>query len=110
MHKAGRPCGIGIGLARQHSQQLRLHSRLHQAAFLHGPEKHARINDYPVVFVAIKRVKRGYYEITLSVLADDPRQLAEGEITRRYAQNMEKMIREYPADWLWSHKRWKLIR
>ena len=79
-------------------------------AFLHGPEKHARINDYPVVFVAIKRVKRGYYEITLSVLADDPRQLAEGEITRRYAQNMEKMIREYPADWLWSHKRWKLIR
>jgi KDO2-lipid IV(A) lauroyltransferase len=79
-------------------------------AFLHGPEKHARINNYPVVFAAIRRVKRGFYELELSIVAEDPSVLQDGEITRRYAEKMEILIRENPANWLWSHKRWKLTR
>jgi KDO2-lipid IV(A) lauroyltransferase len=79
-------------------------------AFLHGPEKHARINNYPVVYVAIRRVKRGFYELLLSVLAEDPSTLPDGEITRRYAEQLELLIKEDPANWLWSHKRWKLTR
>lgn len=79
-------------------------------AFLHGPEKHARINNYAVVFAAIRRVKRGYYELELSVLTEDPSRLPNGEITRLYAERMESLIREDPANWLWSHKRWKLTR
>ena len=79
-------------------------------AFLHGPEKHARINNYPVVFAAIRRVKRGFYELELSVVAEDVLKLPDGEITKRFAEKMEALIRENPANWLWSHKRWKLIR
>jgi Kdo2-lipid IVA lauroyltransferase/acyltransferase len=79
-------------------------------AFLHGPEKHARINNYPVVFAAIRRKKRGYYELELSVITDDPSTLPDGEITKRYAEKMESLIMEDPANWLWSHKRWKLTR
>lgn len=79
-------------------------------AFLHGPEKHARINNYAVVFAAIRRVKRGCYELELSVLTEDPSGLPNGEITRLYAEKMESLIREDPANWLWSHKRWKLTR
>lgn len=79
-------------------------------AFLHGPEKHARINNYPLVFAAIRRVKRGFYELELSILAEDPSILPDGEITRRYAEKMEALITENPANWLWSHKRWKLTR
>jgi KDO2-lipid IV(A) lauroyltransferase len=79
-------------------------------AFLHGPEKHARINNYPVVFAAIRRVGRGFYELDLSILAEDPSALPDGEITRRYAASMEALILENPANWLWSHKRWKLTR
>ena len=79
-------------------------------AFLHGPEKHARINNYPVLFVAIRRVKRGFYELELSKLVEDPSKLPDGEITRRFAEQLEKLIREDPANWLWSHKRWKLTR
>ncbi|MBP6870723.1 MAG: lysophospholipid acyltransferase family protein [Bacteroidales bacterium] len=81
-----------------------------ETAFLHGPEKHARINNYPVVFAAIRRTARGFYELELSVLADDPSVLPEGEITARYAASMEKLIREDPANWLWSHNRWKYSR
>ncbi|MFO8002163.1 MAG: lysophospholipid acyltransferase family protein [Marinilabilia sp.] len=76
-------------------------------AFLHGPEKHARNNGYPVVFAEIERVKRGYYELTLSILAENPSELPEGAITRRYAKKLEDCIRKHPSDWLWSHRRWK---
>ena len=79
-------------------------------AFLHGPEKHARINNYPVAFAAIRRIKRGYYELEISIIAEDPSKLPDGEITRRYAKKMEALIMEDPANWLWSHKRWKLTR
>ncbi len=79
-------------------------------AFLSGPERHARNNDIPLVYVDIQRVKRGYYELTLSVLADKPSELKEGEITRRYAKMLESQISKKPENWLWSHKRWKLKR
>jgi KDO2-lipid IV(A) lauroyltransferase len=79
-------------------------------AFLRGPEKYARSYDIPLVYVDIQRVKRGYYELTLSVLADKPSELAEGEITRRYAKMLESQISRKPENWLWSHKRWKLKR
>jgi KDO2-lipid IV(A) lauroyltransferase len=78
-----------------------------KTAFLHGPEKHARLNDYPIIFTDIERVNRGYYEMTLSILAKKPDQIPGGEITKRYASELEKVIRAKPEKWLWSHKRWK---
>ena len=79
-------------------------------AFLHGPELYSRKYNYPVVFVDIQRVKRGYYELGLSVLTDDPQKLEDGEITKRLANKLEEVIRKKPENWLWSHKRWKLKR
>lgn len=76
-------------------------------AFLHGVEKHARRNDYMVMFIDIQRVRRGFYEVELSLLVDDPAAVPEGEITRRYVEKLEKVIRKAPENWLWSHKRWK---
>ncbi len=77
--------------------------------FLQGPEKHARINNYPVVFVDIKQTKRGYYELFLTVLTDYPNSLKEGELTKLYAQRLEQNIVNKPESWLWSHKRWKHV-
>ncbi len=79
-------------------------------AFLHGPEFYARRYDIPIVFVDIQRVKRGYYELTCSVIADNPKNTAEGEITTRYAKKLEEAIFIKPENWLWSHRRWKLNR
>jgi Kdo2-lipid IVA lauroyltransferase/acyltransferase len=79
-----------------------------KTAFLHGPESYARKYNYPVVFVDIQRVKRGYYELELSILTDEPQTLEDGKITERLANKLEKVIRKKPQDWLWSHKRWKL--
>ncbi|MCX6287764.1 MAG: lysophospholipid acyltransferase family protein [Bacteroidetes bacterium] len=79
-----------------------------ETAFLHGPEKYARMYNYPVVYVDVQRVKRGYYTLEVILLADDPATLPEGEVTKRYAEKLEQAILKSPGNWLWSHKRWKL--
>ncbi|MCX6284223.1 MAG: lysophospholipid acyltransferase family protein [Bacteroidetes bacterium] len=79
-----------------------------ETAFLHGPEKYARMYNYPVVYVDVKRVKRGYYAVEATLLADEPATLPEGEVTKRYAKKLEEAILKSPGNWLWSHKRWKL--
>lgn len=78
-----------------------------KTAFLNGPEKYAKRYNYPIVYIDIKRVKRGYYELELSVLTDDPNSLEDGKITQLYKDKLESIIKAKPEHWLWSHKRWK---
>ena len=79
-------------------------------AFLHGPEVYALKLNYPVVYIDIKRVKKGFYEIELLPLVENPSIMQPGEITQLYAQAIEKRIQSAPQYWLWSHKRWKNSR
>ncbi|HVS91646.1 MAG TPA: lysophospholipid acyltransferase family protein [Mucilaginibacter sp.] len=76
------------------------------AIFL-GIEKMAKMTDAMVVFCDLRRVKRGYYEYRFIPLFDNPKNTADYEITRAHVEYLEKVIREEPAYWLWSHKRWK---
>lgn len=78
-----------------------------ETAFLHGPEKHARANNLPVVYAHIVRKKRGWYDLVIEPMVDNPKDLPYGEITRKYANMLEEEIRANPGSWLWSHKRWK---
>ncbi len=78
-----------------------------ETAFLPGPERYSRLYNLPVIFVDIQRVKRGYYEVSFSLITDNPTSLPEGEITARYARKLEDIIRKKPENWLWSHRRWK---
>jgi len=79
-------------------------------AFLHGPEKYAKANNYVVMYIDVQRKRRGYYTVELSLLADDCSQLNDGEITQRFTQKLESVIKKQPENWLWSHNRWKLSR
>ncbi|MBN2173791.1 MAG: lysophospholipid acyltransferase family protein [Bacteroidales bacterium] len=81
-----------------------------ETAFLYGPEKYARKYNYPVLYVDIQRRRRGFYELELKWIAENPRELPGGEIIRRYAGELEKAILKKPENWLWSHRRWKLSR
>jgi KDO2-lipid IV(A) lauroyltransferase len=78
-----------------------------KTAFLYGPEKYAHRYNYPVVYIDIQRVKRGYYEVMLSILTETPQELPEGKITELYKNKLTEVISTKPSDWLWSHKRWK---
>jgi Kdo2-lipid IVA lauroyltransferase/acyltransferase len=77
-------------------------------AFFLGPEEITRSTRYAAFFLRLKRVSRGHYEVEFAPLAAAGEQLPAGEFTTRYARMVEQQIREAPADWPWSHKRWKL--
>jgi KDO2-lipid IV(A) lauroyltransferase len=78
-----------------------------ETAFYLGAEKLARAMRYPVLFVALRRVSRGRYEITFHPLAGRGEDLAPGQLTGRYARLVEAEVRASPADWTWGHRRWK---
>lgn len=81
---------------------------LHQTTgILFGAEQLANTYDQAVVFYLPKKIKRGYYEVELQLLTDEPRTLPWGEITETHTKLLEKRILEEPGPWLWSHKRWK---
>lgn len=79
----------------------------HETACLHGPEKYSRRYNLPVIYVDIQKVKRGYYELTLVKICDNPNELEQGVITTKYMKLLEQSILKEPAFWIWSHKRWK---
>jgi len=75
--------------------------------FLHGPEAYVSKTKWPVVYFDIQRVKPSYYTLEIIPLSEKGEDLQKGELTQRYASQIEKILRKKPEDWLWSHKRWK---
>jgi len=78
-----------------------------RVGFIHGPEAYASKTKTPVVFFDVQRVKRGYYTLEIQELFSGKEQLERGELTQKYANKIEEILRKKPEDWLWSHKRWK---
>ncbi len=75
--------------------------------FYTASEKLARKLDMPVIYADMERVSRGNYTVTFRFITDDPRSLPDYAITEKYVQLIEEGIRRNPADYLWSHRRWK---
>ena len=61
----------------------------------------------PVVYVFVKRVRRGYYELHAEKLTENPQLMAEGALTALHTAKLEQHINTVPQTWLWSHRRWK---
>ena len=81
-----------------------------ETMFFDGGEKLALRCNLPVYFTRMKRLKAGIYEMSFEQLYDGVEQVEEYEITRRYVEKLEEMIRQQPELWLWSHRRWKRKR
>ena len=75
--------------------------------FVTGPEKGAMKNNAAVVFVGFKKIKRGYYNFETTLLTEQSSNAKEGELTCLYRDILEKTIKEDPANYLWSHRRFK---
>jgi Kdo2-lipid IVA lauroyltransferase/acyltransferase len=76
--------------------------------FFTGAAKIAQRTGYPVFYVGMRRVKRGYYQVYATPLKIQPLTgNVDHSIIEAYVQEVEKAIRSTPAQWLWSHKRWK---
>jgi KDO2-lipid IV(A) lauroyltransferase len=80
-----------------------------EAGFYTSAERLAARFHCPVVYVSLRRHQRGYYEIVLSELYDGDSPLPSDSypITEEFVRRLEQDIRDYPADYLWTHRRWK---
>ncbi|OFY64051.1 MAG: hypothetical protein A3H98_04090 [Bacteroidetes bacterium RIFCSPLOWO2_02_FULL_36_8] len=75
--------------------------------FYNGTQKLAEFTKLPVIFGYMKRIKRGYYEMVIEKLAEPPYMGNNNEIIDLYVERLEKVVRQYPDLWLWSHRKWK---
>ena len=62
---------------------------------------------HAVVYMKMKRVRKGYYEMSFIPICSDASKLKADDIMRKYYDLLEEEIKETPCNWLWSHKRWK---
>jgi KDO2-lipid IV(A) lauroyltransferase len=63
----------------------------------------------PVVYVCIRRLRRGYYEMVLTELydGDAPLPVDDYPITDAFVRHLEQDIKAAPEQYLWTHRRWK---
>jgi len=81
-----------------------------ETCFNVGVEKVARKTNQPIFLHHCKKLRRGYYEMTFSLLVENPSVMSEQEIMLTYVRAIEQRIREAPEYYLWSHRRWKFNR
>lgn len=77
----------------------------HDTKFIYGPEKIGDRVGANFFFLEMEKVRRGYYRITfhpLQPVGNEPH-----PVTRAFWHRFEQIIRDHPAYWLWSHRRWK---
>jgi len=77
-------------------------------AFYIGAEQIARATRLPIIYLVMRRVRRGYYQVELQPLWDGREVIAPNHVTERYARACEIDVFKSPADWLWSYRRWRL--
>lgn len=72
-----------------------------------GAEMLAKKYDSSVMFIKVRKVKRGFYEATFIPICVNPSEYPNFDITEIYLNEVEKQILEAPEYYLWTHKRWK---
>ena len=75
--------------------------------FVKGPEKGAKLNNTAQVFAYFHSTKRGHYHLEYEVMTTSPNYFKDGQLTAAYVRMLEEKIKQNPANYLWSHKRWK---
>ncbi|MEJ0033049.1 MAG: hypothetical protein WDO15_23085 [Bacteroidota bacterium] len=81
-----------------------------ETGVLTGTEKYAKTYNYPIVYLHVDKLKRGYYACKYVDVTDSPRSFPDGELTEIVTKLLENQIIDKPEFWLWTHKRWKRKR
>ncbi len=74
-----------------------------------GAETLSKKYNYPVAYIDVRKIKRGFYECTFRLISETPRELPDFEITDRFFEILEAQIRTQPEYYFWTHKRFKHV-
>jgi len=77
------------------------------APFVTGPAKGAIKADAIVVMAEMQRLKRGHYHFAMRILTESANSFEPAQLAALYRNELERVIRQDPANYLWSHRRWK---
>jgi len=77
------------------------------APFVTGPARGAVKNNTAIIMAGFKKIKRGHYHFDCKVLTESASQFTPQQLTVMYKSEVERIIRQDPANYLWSHRRWK---
>ncbi len=72
-----------------------------------GAEMLAKNHDLVVINYRATKIKRGHYETDFEVIAENPKDFKDYEITEKFLRITERNVREQPECYLWSHNRFK---
>lgn len=112
--REGEPLLIGLigDQAPDHGASCYRGQFLNQDTLMYkGAEDIAKRFNLPVFFSDMRRGnRRGDYVVHVREITQNPRDTPDGWITAQHAAMLELAIREEPAFWLWSHRRWKTTR
>lgn len=75
-----------------------------------GPAVFALRFGAPVVFIAIPRLPSGRYAVIVEPVEVEPtgdREADVDAIVLRFTQMLEAMVRRFPAQYFWQHRRWR---
>jgi Kdo2-lipid IVA lauroyltransferase/acyltransferase len=76
-------------------------------SFFTGPEFLSRQLGADVVYVSMKKLALGRYEISFIHIADTALPDTSDDILPAYVKLLETDIHAHPEWWIWTHKRWK---
>lgn len=72
-----------------------------------GGEMLAKKYNLNIVYMRVKKVKRGYYETTFSLITKDASKYPDYKLTDIFIDNVEEQVRNQPEYYFWTHKRFK---
>lgn len=75
-----------------------------------GTEKIATKTNAAVIYLEVKRIKRGYHQATFTLMTENASALPQYAITKQFFNMLEQSINNSPDQYFWTHKRWKYKR
>ncbi|OGS69213.1 MAG: lipid A biosynthesis acyltransferase [Flavobacteria bacterium RIFCSPLOWO2_12_FULL_35_11] len=72
-----------------------------------GAEMLAKRFNMNIVYIETKKIKRGYYETSFSLITNEAQKFPDYELTDIFLEKVEKQIRTQPEYYFWTHKRFK---
>ena len=72
-----------------------------------GAEMLVKKYNMNMVFIETKKVKRGYYETTFSLVQEDSTKNSPYGLTDNFLKKVENHVYKQPEYYLWTHKRFK---
>ena len=72
-----------------------------------GYDKLATRMNLEFVYCDMKKIKRGFYQINYYKILPDGEKFEEFEVVKKFHKMLQQTIENDPANYLWSHRKWK---